>query len=55
MPGTYDDAHDKAVELQAETGRDKKNRTLMDLATIGAKALKQRGILQKTGYHYPPR
>ena len=34
------------MALRAETGRDKKNRTLMDLATIGAKALKQRGILQ---------
>ena len=34
------------MALRAETGRDKKNRTLMDCATIGAKALKQRGILK---------
>ena len=39
-------AFDRYMALRAETGRDKKNRTLMDLATIGAKALKQRGILQ---------
>ena len=31
-------AFDRYMALRAETGRDKKNRTLMDLATIGAKA-----------------
>ena len=39
-------AVDRYMALRAETGRDKKNRTLMDCATIGAKALKQRGILK---------
>ena len=39
-------AFDCYMALRAETGRDKKNRTLMDCATIGAKALKQRGILK---------
>ena len=39
-------AFDRYMALRAETGRDQKNRTLMDCATIGAKALKQRGILQ---------
>ena len=39
-------AFDRYMALRAETGRDKKNRTLMDCATIGAKALKQRGILK---------
>ena len=39
-------AFDRYMALRAETGRDKKNRTLMDAATIGAKALKQRGILK---------
>ena len=32
-------AFDRYMALRAETGRDKKNRTLMDAATIGAKAL----------------
>ena len=39
-------AFDRYMALRAETGRDKKNRTLMDCATIGAKALKERGILK---------
>ena len=39
-------AFDRYMALRAETGRDKKNRTLMDCATIAAKALKQRGILK---------
>ena len=39
-------AFDRYMALRTETGRDQKNRTLMDCATIGAKALKQRGILQ---------
>ena len=39
-------AFDRYMALRAETGRDKKNRTLMDAATIGAKALKQRGLLK---------
>ena len=39
-------AFDRYMALRAETGRDQKNRTLMDAATIGAKALKQRGILK---------
>ena len=39
-------AFDRYMALRAETGRDKKPRTLMDAATIGAKALKQRGILK---------
>ena len=39
-------AFDRYMALRAETGRDKKNRTLMDAGTIGAKALKQRGILK---------
>ena len=39
-------AFDRYMALRTETGRDKKNRTLMDCATIGAKALKQRGILK---------
>ncbi|MGN0984742.1 MAG: phosphoribosylformylglycinamidine synthase, partial [Gemmiger sp.] len=39
-------AFDRYMALRAETGRDKKPRTLMDAGTIGAKALKQRGILK---------
>ena len=39
-------AFDRYMALRAETGRDAKPRTLMDLATIAAKALKQRGILK---------
>ena len=39
-------AFDRYMALRAETGRDKKNRTLMDAGTIAAKALKQRGILK---------
>ena len=39
-------AFDRYMALREETGRDKKNRTLMDCATIAAKALKQRGILK---------
>ena len=39
-------AFDRYMALRAETGRDKKPRTLMDAATIGAKALKERGILK---------
>ena len=42
-------AFDRYMALRAETGRDKKNRTLMDLATIGAKALKQRGRSRHAG------
>ena len=38
-------AFDRYMALREETGRDKKNRTLMDLATIGAKTLKKRGLL----------
>ena len=39
-------AFDRYMALRAETGRDQKPRTLMDAGTIGAKALKQRGILK---------
>ena len=39
-------AFNRYMALRAETGRDAKPRTLMDAATIGAKALKQRGILK---------
>ncbi len=39
-------AFDRYMALRSETGRDKKNRTLMDAATIGAKALKARGVLK---------
>ena len=39
-------AFDRYMALRAETGRDKKNRTLMDCATIAAKALKERGVLK---------
>ena len=39
-------AFDRYLALRAETGRDQKPRTLMDAATNGAKALKQRGILK---------
>ena len=39
-------AFDRYMALRTETGRDKKNRTLMDCATIAAKALKQRGVLK---------
>ena len=39
-------AFDRYMALRKETGRDAKKRTLMDAATIGAKALKQRGILK---------
>ena len=39
-------AFDRYMALRAETGRDKKNRMLMDAGTIAAKALKQRGILK---------
>ncbi len=39
-------AFDRYMALRQETGRDAKPRTLMDCATIGAKALKQRGILK---------
>ncbi len=39
-------AFDRYMALRDETGRNAKNRTLMDCATIGAKALKQRGILK---------
>ena len=39
-------AFDRYMALREETGRSAKNRTLMDCATIGAKALKERGILK---------
>ncbi|OUP28320.1 phosphoribosylformylglycinamidine synthase [Faecalibacterium sp. An192] len=39
-------AFDRYMALRQETGRDKKPRCLMDMATIGAKTLKQRGILK---------
>ena len=39
-------AFDRYMALRQETGRNKKPRCLMDMATIGAKALKQRGILK---------
>ncbi|NCB32880.1 MAG: phosphoribosylformylglycinamidine synthase, partial [Erysipelotrichia bacterium] len=39
-------AYERYLQLRRETGRDRKDETLMDLATIGAKALKQRGILR---------
>ncbi len=38
-------AYDLYLDLRHELGRDQKPVTLMDLATIGAKALKQRGLL----------
>ena len=40
------EAFDRYMALRAETGRTEKPRCLMDVATIGAKALKQRGVLQ---------
>ena len=40
------EAFDRYMALRQETGRTEKPRCLMDLATIGAKALKQRGILK---------
>ena len=40
------EAFDRYMALREETGRTEKPRCLMDVATIGAKALKQRGILQ---------
>ena len=39
------EAFDRYMALREETGRTEKPRCLMDVATIGAKALKQRGIL----------
>ena len=39
-------AFDRYMALREETGRTEKPRCLMDVATIGAKALKQRGILK---------
>ena len=39
------EAFDRYMALRAETGRTEKPRCLMDVATIGAKALKQRGVL----------
>ncbi len=39
-------AYARYIALRKETGRDHKDSTLMDLATIGAKALKARGMLQ---------
>ncbi len=39
-------AFSRYMALRAELGREKKPRCLMDLATIGAKALKARGILK---------
>ena len=38
-------AFDRYMALRRETGRDAKPRCLMDVATIGAKALKERGVL----------
>ena len=40
------EAFDRYMALRQETGRTEKPRCLMDLATIGAKALKQRGVLK---------
>ena len=40
------EAFDRYMALREETGRTEKPRCLMDVATIGAKALKQRGVLQ---------
>ena len=40
------EAYDLYLKLRAETGRDKKPLCLMDLATIGAKYLKQKGVLK---------
>ncbi len=39
------EAFDRYMALRAETGRTEKPCCLMDVATIGAKALKQRGVL----------
>ena len=39
-------AYDLYLKLRAETGRDKKPLCLMDMGTIGAKYLKQKGILK---------
>ena len=39
------EAFDRYMALREETGRTEKPRCLMDVATIGAKALKQRGVL----------
>ena len=39
-------AFDRYMALREETGRTEKPRCLMDVATIGAKALKKRGILK---------
>ena len=40
------EAFDRYMALREETGRTEKPRCLMDVATIGAKALKKRGVLQ---------
>ena len=40
------EAFDRYMALREETGRTEKPRCLMDVATIGAKALKQRGVLK---------
>ena len=40
------EAFDRYMALRQQTGRDAKPRCLMDVATIGAKALKQQGILK---------
>ena len=39
------EAFDRYMALREETGRTEKPRCLMDVATIGARALKQRGVL----------
>ena len=40
------EAFDRYMALRQQTGRDAKPRCLMDVATIGAKALKQQGVLK---------
>ena len=47
-------AFDRYMALREETGRTEKPRCLMDVATIGAKALKKRGILFKNETHNHP-
>ncbi|MDD2954706.1 MAG: phosphoribosylformylglycinamidine synthase [Oscillospiraceae bacterium] len=44
-PAYVQDAYRLYLDLRRETGREKKPVTLMDLATIGARALKKRGLL----------
>ena len=46
-PDYVKEAYDLYLDLRRELGRDEKPVTLMDLATIGARALKKRGLLKE--------